>query len=150
MKALQIFVAFLGTAIFQVGWHWFLSCNNGLAQALLRFYLAYNPKLGKGVAPVLDILLPSICLGATMGFLSWNWHPRRAVGLVIASSVCLVALLPVYAHFLTKDGNWRWPKQDQDLPLFFFGKLLQSILVVSMLMYAGRQVGLYHYQAKDG
>jgi hypothetical protein len=150
MKALQILVAYLGTALFQVGWHWFLSCDNSLARALLRFYLAYNAKLGKGVAPVLDILLPSVCLGAIVGFLSWNWHPRKVVGLVIAASIGLVVLLPVYAHFLTKDENSWWPKENQDLLLFLFGRLAQAVLVVGMLVYAGRQVGLYHNQPKDG
>src|SRR5690242_12571275 len=97
-------MAYVLTALFQVGWHWLLSRDNGLARALLGLYLAYDPKLGKGVAPVVDILLPSIWLGAATGFLSWEWPPRRVATLVIVVSVGLVALLPAYAHFLSKDG----------------------------------------------
>jgi hypothetical protein len=146
MKALQIALAYGLTALFQVGWHWFLSLDNGMAHTLLRLYLAYNPKLGKGVAPVVDVLLPSIFLGAVIGFLSWNWPPRRVTGLAVAVGVGLVALLPAYAHMINQEKIWWWPNDDQGMVLFFLGKLIQSLLVIAMLVYAGRQVGLHHHQ----
>jgi len=149
MKTLQIAVVCAGTALFQVAWHSFLSLNNEAARTFLRIYLAYDPKLGKGVAPVLDLLLPSIVVGAVVGFVSRDWSVRRVVVLDIAVAIFLVALLPAYAHVLSRNAVWWWPKQEGDQLLFFIGKLLQSVLVVGMLGYGGRLVGLYHEEDHD-
>jgi hypothetical protein len=96
LPVLKIVLAFLAVAGFQMFWHWFLSRPYGLSQSILRFYLSYDPVVGKGVSGWFDMVLPCICLGLFVGWVSWNCSVQRVVCAVVLIAIGLVALLPLY------------------------------------------------------
>jgi hypothetical protein len=66
----KIIVAYLGTAGVQLAWHWWLTKSSPLAEALQHSYLAYDMRVGKGVAGWFDLIIPCVCMGLLMA--SWE------------------------------------------------------------------------------
>lgn len=145
LAGIKITVAYLVTAAFQLSWHWFLSKPYGLSQSLLRFYLSYDARVGKGVAGWFDLVLPCVWLGLITGLVGWNWSIRKLACFVIIVAVGLVALLPSYLLFLDKDAVWWWPKTNQDLVIFFIRNIIQTALTVGAFAYGGRCFGVYFH-----
>jgi hypothetical protein len=146
MPALRIVLAFFVIACFQVFWHWFLSRPSGLSQSLLRFYLSYDPAVGKGVSGWFDTVIPCICLGFLIGFVSWNWPVPKVAIFVLLAAVGLVALLPLYTIILNKESIWWWPKADGELAVFFLKNFVKAALMVGVFAYGGRCFGV-HFKA---
>lgn len=132
------------TASFQLSWHWFLTRANSLAQVLRRLYLSHDAHLGKGVAPVFDVFLPSIWLGLLAGVFTWDWPIRKLIGFLVAFSVGLACMLPAYAYLLGSAQLWWWPQTSPETAVMFVGKTTQALLVVTFFAYVGRLWGENH------
>jgi hypothetical protein len=147
MPALKIALLFFVTAVFQIFWHWFLSRPSGLSQSLLKFYLSYDPVVGKGVSGWFDLVLPCVCLGLLIGLIGWSWPVQRIAFFVILTALGLVALLPLYTVILSKESIWWWPKANGDFSVFFLENLIKAALMLGFFAYGGRCFGAHF---KDG
>ncbi len=139
----KLIFGYLITAIFQVFWHWFLSTDNELARSLLRFYLSYDPKIGKGVAGWFDLILPCVLLGVLTGLVGWKWPVRKLAGFVVLIGIGLVVLLLAYPYLLDQGDVWWWPKQNPDFVIIWVQKIVQAVLMVGVFAYGGRCLGAY-------
>ena len=146
VPVIKIGLAFFVVAGFQIFWHWFLSRPSGLSQSLLRFYLSYDPVVGKGVSGWFDMVLPCICLGLFVGWVDWNCSVQRVVCVVILIAIGLAALLPLYTLILNKESVWWWPKAHNVLAVFFVMNIVKGALMTGVFAYGGRCFGI-HFKA---
>jgi hypothetical protein len=142
-KEIKIITGFLAIAVFQIAWHWFLSTHTGLAETLLRAYLHYNPRTGKGVSGWADLVLPAVPLGLFVGRVGWQWPIWKLSCFVVLFAAGLVALDYVYIVFLNKEQVWWWPKTDNDAVAFFVRNTIQTIILLGVFTYGGRGWGAY-------
>lgn len=142
---IKILAGFLGLAVFQIAWHWFLSTDNALAETLLRLYLHYNPRTGKGVAGWFDLDIPAIMLGLFVGRIGWQWSIRKLSCFVVLGAIGLMALDAIYVLFLNKDQVWWWPKTDSAIVAYMVRETLFTILLLGVGVYGGRGWGAYSH-----
>ncbi|HUJ71233.1 MAG TPA: hypothetical protein VLZ30_03260, partial [Verrucomicrobiae bacterium] len=93
-------VGYVVTAIVQVTWHWFLTSDGKVAQALLRFYLCYDPKVNKGVSGWFDLILPAVWLGMLIGFVGCAWSLRKLACFVILGAIIIAGLAQAYPKIM--------------------------------------------------
>ena len=134
-----------GVAVFQITWHWFITMQTTVAQALLRLYLHHNAHSRKGVAGYLDLAIPAIVLGLIIGRIGWQWPVRKLVLYGLVVGVALAALNPVYGLIMGRETVWWWPSTSSDFVLWLLGNTAMTIFLTMVCVYGGRAwaVGLH-------
>jgi hypothetical protein len=144
-KRSKLVALVVGVALFQITWHWFITTQTTVAQALLRLYLQHNPHSRKGVAGYVDLALPAVVLGIVIGRTGWQWPVRKLVLYGLVVGVVLAALDFVYAVIVGLQTVWWWPKTSTDLILYAIGNTTMTIFLTLVCVYGGRAwaVGLH-------
>ena len=140
MKTRKIIVSYLVVAGFQFAWHWFVSTHYKLAEILLRVYLYHAQNSHKGVAGYLDLMLPGILLGLTIGWVG----PQTPNWCVISVGIGIVALMPIYTLLLGKDLVYWWPQTTSELVVSFVFEIITAWIVVWVFADAGRWLANRH------
>ncbi len=149
-KELKIAMGFLGLATFQVAWHWFLSTHNVVAETLLRLYLHYNPRTGKGVAGWFDLDIPAIVLGLFIGRVAWQCSIRKLSCFVALGGMGLMMLLPIYVLFLHKQQVWWWPRTNNAFVAWLIRETVFTLFLLAVCVYGGRGWGAYSHGVGTG
>jgi hypothetical protein len=140
-----LLLSYLGVAIFQILWHWFLSSRQSLAQTLLRIYLYHNPQTGREVEGYLDVMLPAVLFGFLAGWLGSQWSIRKLSLPVVCGAIGVIALMPLYTVFFDKALVWWWPKTTGELlPSLVLGTI-KALIIVGIFAYAGRIFATYFH-----
>ncbi len=137
-KEIKIVAVFVFVAIFQIAWHWLVTCHNTVSEMVLRFYLLHNPQSRKGIAGYIDLALPAIIIGLLLGRIGWQWSIWKRAGFVLVFGAALVALTPIYVLILGADRAWWWPRTRSDLSLFFVREAAMTFLLLAVCVYGGR------------
>jgi hypothetical protein len=142
---IAMLLTYLGVAIFQILWHWFLSSSHILAQTLLRVYLYRNPQTGREVEGYLDVMLPAILLGLLTGWRGSQWSIAKLSLHVLCAALGVIALMPLYKIFFDKAVVWWWPATaNQLIPSLVLGAI-KALIVVGFFAYIG-QILAIHFQ----
>jgi hypothetical protein len=142
-----VIIGYAGTAIVQVAWHWFLTSDGKVAQALLRFYLSYDPKVGKGVAGWLDLILPATCLGMWIGFVGCGWSFRKLACFVILGAILIAGLAQAYPKIMHLTEVWWWYGAGNPTVAVIIRQFIQTLLALGAFVYGGRELGIYRMKA---
>src|SRR5437867_12323996 len=104
MRALgaKAILALIIVAAIQLVWHAILA--NSIQSGVARFYLSFDPKVGKGVAGFFDVVIPAILLGFWVGVVGIHISVRQVSWCVVGISLGLVVLLPIYAGIFERVG----------------------------------------------
>jgi hypothetical protein len=139
----KILIAWVVAATVQIAWHLFLSTDSEVARSLLRFYLSYDPKIGKGVAGWFDLVLPCMWLGFCVGLFGWNWSVLKISVFVASSAIVVVVLLPIYPEITKLQNVWWWPSKNKFDVAILTGEFVKAVLILGVFCYGGREFGKY-------
>ena len=64
---------FFVVAAFYVFVHWYMSEGYPLSSNLLHWYIYRYPQSSKGFFYVLDVVIPTLVLGLSLGWIGWRW-----------------------------------------------------------------------------
>ena len=129
------------TAIVQV-----LTSDGKVAQALLRFYLSYDPKVNKGVSGWFDLILPAIWLGMLIGFVGCGWSLRKLACFVILGAIIIAGLAQTYPKIMHLTEVWWWYGATNPTMALVIRDFVQTLLTISVFAYGGRELGIYRVQ----
>jgi len=137
-KEIKIIVTFVGLVAFQIGWHWAITLHNLMSEAGLRGYTLRFAHTQKGIAGILDLVLPAVFIGLVMGHMGWQWRIWKFFGYVPAFAVVLAALRPLYALMITTEKAWWWPKDQNNIMSFLIGNAIGTSVIIAICVYGGR------------
>ena len=129
-KSYIVFIAgCLSIAALQVGLHCAMLGNGIGSGTLVAFYTYKNPANGKGESDIFDIVLPSILFGLLIVFAGKLWSTKQQLFILLAGSLGIICLLPVYTLILGERVVWWWPKTESLALLFSLLEFPKVILL---------------------
>lgn len=142
-RSIIIIASCFAVAAFEFFVHWYMSKDYPCSSGLLQWYISRDPESHKGVAGLLDALLPAVTLGLLIGWLGWQWSLEKLALFVVLIGAGIVALEPAYTSFLNKDLLWWLPTTTGDLIFFIIREGGFWIMGVGVFAYGGRRLGVY-------
>jgi hypothetical protein len=126
----KLIVILIGIAVFQITWHWLLTLPNGVSETCLRIYLQQNEHSRKGVAGILDMVLPAAVLGMLMGLMTPSWKVGKLMFTAFIGDICLTSLMVAYARIIGKSTAWWWAANKSDANLLMAGNFGMNFVVL--------------------
>jgi hypothetical protein len=136
-RGIIILGGYLIVAICELFAHWYMSKSYPFSNDLLHWYIYQDPVNGKGHSDELDIVMPSILIGALIGFFARRakWSFKVCIMMVLLSTAGVTAMLPITTLILGKGTIFWWPQTKIEALFMLYPAFVEALLVTGFFTY---------------